>query len=109
MNLADLYRQQGDEAAGEMLLREAIVKLPGQPALHYSLGLSLVRQDRTAEAQVELQLAAAAQDADARMALAYALILEKQGKTDEAINYLNASLERFGDVPLLRSMLNNLR
>ncbi len=109
VNLADLYRQQGDEAAGEMLLREAIVKLPGQPALHYSLGLSLVRQDRTAEAQVELQLAAAAQDADARMALAYALILEKQGKTDEAINYLNASLERFGDVPLLRSMLNNLR
>ncbi|MAF82513.1 MAG: hypothetical protein CL797_00225, partial [Chromatiales bacterium] len=95
--------------AGERLLREAIVKLPEQPSLHYSLGLSLVRQGRTGEARDELLLAAAAQDADARMALAYALILDKQGETDAAIDYLNASLERFGDDPSLRAVLDNLQ
>ena len=109
VNLADLYRQQGNEVAGERLLREAIVKLPEQPSLHYSLGLSLVRQGRTGEARDELLLAAAAQDADARMALAYALILDKQGEADAAIDYLNASLERFGDDPSLHAVLNNLQ
>ncbi len=90
------------------MLREALVKLPEQPALHYSLGLPLARQGRTEEAQTELLLAAGSPDADPRMALAYALIFDAQGEVDAAIEYLNESLERFGDDPALLSVLINL-
>lgn len=108
VNLADLYKQQGREAGTESLLRDAIALLPGQPTLNYSLGLSLVRQGRTPEAREELRLAAASQDAEPHMALAYALILDARGETDAAIEYLNGSLERFGDDPGLLAALINL-
>jgi len=107
VNLADLYKEQEREATSESLLREAIALLPEQPALHYSLGLSLVRQGRPAEARQELQLAAASADAEPRMALAYALILDAQGETDAAIEYLHGSLDRFGDAPALLATLIN--
>jgi hypothetical protein len=42
------------------------------------------------------------------MAMAYALILDAQGDTDAAIEYLVGSRERFGDDPGLLSALINL-
>ncbi|RLA26444.1 MAG: hypothetical protein DRR11_19805 [Gammaproteobacteria bacterium] len=108
INLSDLYRELEREADGETLLRTALDLLPEQPSLHYALGLSLVRQGRAAESREELRLAAASADAEPRMALAYALILDLQGESDAAIDYLNGSLERFGDDPGLLSALINL-
>jgi len=108
VNLADLYREQQREEASESLLTEALILLPEQPALHYALGLSLFRQGLAAEAREELRLAAASQDAEPRMAMAYALILDAQGETDAAIEYLVGSRERFGDDPGLLSALINL-
>jgi len=108
VNLADLYREQDREASSEALLRAGIERLPGQPALHYALGLSLVRQGRSVESREELRLAAASDLAEPRMALAYALILDAQGEPDAAINYLQGSLVRFGDDPGLLSALINL-
>ena len=105
VNLADLYRAQEREDAGEALLREALVGLPGQPALHYSLGLSLYRQGRAADAREELWLAAEAEEAEPSMALAYALLLDAQGETETAIEYLAVSRQRFGDDPALLSAL----
>lgn len=108
VNLSDLYREQEREADSESLLRTGLELLPEQPSLHYALGLSLVRQGRAAESREELHLAAVSADASPRMALAYALILDLQGETEAAINYLNGSLERFGDDPGLLSALINL-
>ncbi len=108
VNLADLYKEQGKETDSEALLRKAIKLLPKQPALHYSLGLSLVRQGRMVEAREELHQAAASQDAEPRMALAYALLMDAQGETEAAINYLNGALAYFGDDSALLATLINL-
>ncbi len=108
VNLSDLYREQERETDGETLLRTALDLLPEQPSLHYALGLSLVRQGRAGESREELRLAATSADAEPRMALAYALILDLQGETGAAIDYLNGSLERFGDDPGLLSALINM-
>jgi tetratricopeptide (TPR) repeat protein len=108
VNLADLYREQEREVESEALLKEALMILPEQPALHYSLGLSLFRQGRAAEAREELLLAAESDTAGPQMALAYALILDAQGETDTAINYLIDAQKRFGNDPGLLSALINL-
>jgi hypothetical protein len=49
-NLADLMRLLGREADTEATLREGLKQVPGAAALHHSLGLSLVRQQRKPEA-----------------------------------------------------------
>ena len=108
INLADLYRVQEREVDAEALLGQALRRLPEQPALHYSLGLSLFRQGRAAEARASLQTAAVSDAAEPRMALAYALILDAQGETEPAIEYLLDSLRRFGNDPGLLSALINL-
>jgi len=56
-NLADLMRLQGREADAEATLREGLAASPAAAPLHYALGLSLVRQQRKAEALKELQRA----------------------------------------------------
>jgi predicted CXXCH cytochrome family protein len=54
VNLADLRRLQGREAEAEATLREGLKLMPDAAALHHALGLSLVRQQRRAEALREL-------------------------------------------------------
>ena len=56
-NLADLRRMQGREPETESTLREGLTVAPGAAALHHSLGLSLVRQQRKDEALRELKRA----------------------------------------------------
>jgi tetratricopeptide (TPR) repeat protein len=56
-NLADLRRLQGRETEAEATLREGLKLAPDAAALHHSLGLSLVRQQRKAEALLELKRA----------------------------------------------------
>jgi len=56
-NLADLMRVQGRETEAESTLREGLALAPDASALHHALGLSLVRQQRKAEALRELQRA----------------------------------------------------
>ncbi len=54
VNLADLFREQGREADGEALLRQALRAAPDDASLHHALGLLLVRTHRLAEALPEL-------------------------------------------------------
>jgi len=108
VNLADLYRMQEREVEVEALLQRALVELPAQPALHYSLGLSFVRQGRMPEAMKELGLAAESSASDPRFALTYALALDAQGNSDEAIEYLQNTIEIFGDDPALVAALVNI-
>lgn len=70
-NLADLRRMQGREPEVEATLREGMTKVPGAAALHHSLGLSLVRQQRKAEALRELRLATELDPANARYRYVY--------------------------------------
>jgi predicted CXXCH cytochrome family protein len=102
-NLADLYRERQQEQDAEAILRKGLVVLPEQPALHHSLGLSLVRQQRMDEALEELLLAAASPEAIPRFALVYAIALNSQGQLQESVDYLQAALETFGNDPELRN------
>ena len=50
VNLADLWRAQGRDADAERMLREGLRRVPAAGALHYSLGLTLVRLGHRSEA-----------------------------------------------------------
>lgn len=104
VNLADLYRMQRKDAAGEVLLREALVQVPGQPSLHYALGLLLVRDGRLGEARTELGRAAEAAAATPRMALALVLLLESLGEPDAALRSLETARQRFGVIRELEAV-----
>jgi len=58
LNLADLYRSQKKDAAGEVLLREAIDVVPAAAEPWHALGLLLVREKRYEEALKALKKAA---------------------------------------------------
>jgi Flp pilus assembly protein TadD len=70
-NLADLMRVAGREAEAEATLREGLQQSPGAAALHHSLGLSLVRQQRKAEALKELKRATELEPTNRRYAYVY--------------------------------------
>ena len=54
MNLADVYRARGNEVEAERTLRDALTRNPDAAAVHHTLGLSLIRQRRTADALAAL-------------------------------------------------------
>jgi predicted CXXCH cytochrome family protein len=70
-NLADLMRVAGREADAEATLREGLKQAPGAAALHHSLGLSLVRQQRKEEALKELKRATELDPGNRRFAYVY--------------------------------------
>jgi tetratricopeptide (TPR) repeat protein len=70
-NLADLMRMLGREADAESALREGLAVVPGAAALHHALGLSLVRQQRRAEALHELRRATELDPANPRFRYVY--------------------------------------
>jgi Flp pilus assembly protein TadD len=94
VNLADVYRARGAEAEAEAVLREGIAKAPRAAPLHHALGLTLVRQKRTADALRELALAAQLAPDNARFAYVHAVALADAGKRDEAIAVLKAALAK---------------
>jgi tetratricopeptide (TPR) repeat protein len=76
LNLADLLRGQGREAAVERLLREGLALTPGDGLLHYALGFSLVRQARRDEALVSFRQAFLLRPDDPRIRHVLAVALE---------------------------------
>ena len=71
VNLADLMRLSGRESDAESTLREGLKHAPGAAALHHSLGLSLVRQQRKPEALKELKRATELDPTNRRFAYVY--------------------------------------
>ena len=94
VNLADLYRTQGNEAEAERTLRDGLSASPDDASLHYALGLSLARSNRNSAAMVELQRAAALAPDSEAFAYGYALALQSSGKAREAIRILEQALAK---------------
>jgi Flp pilus assembly protein TadD len=84
--LGKLAAEAGDHAAAEALLREAVALAPGDPRLHYDLGLALRRAGRFAEARA-----------------AYRAALELDPGFVEARHNLAALDELEGDLPGARA------
>ena len=60
INLADLYRNRGDDAAGKKVLQSALPRVRDKAPVHHALGLLFVRQQKMTEALDQLRLAAKA-------------------------------------------------
>jgi tetratricopeptide (TPR) repeat protein len=105
-NLADLLRNEGRDDEGEKVLRAGLGVDATNAALHYALGLLLVRQKRPAEALEELARADALAPDDARVAYVYAVALHSSGQTDRALAVLRRAHERStGDVDVLVALV----
>ena len=94
VGLAQIDAQQGRDADGEWVLREALSRLPDDADLHHALGLNLVRQHRSSEALTEIGRAAAIDPDNARYTYVYAVALNSVGRTDDAVAALEASHAR---------------
>ncbi len=90
VNLADLYRVQGQDDLGEPLLRRAIDAAPNQAAAHHALGLLLARQGRTPDAVDALRRAAGLDPDNLRFGYVYAVALHSSGREPEAITELES-------------------
>ena len=92
INLADLYRILNRDQEGEQFLRDAISRSPDMAAVHYALGLNLVRKGAHEEAMQFLGQAARLEPENARYAYVYGVGLHSTGKQQDAIKFLEESL-----------------
>ena len=92
VNLADLERLRGDEAAAERTLRAALQRSPAAAALHHALGLSLVRRQKLADALTELKAAVDLAPSEPRFAYVYAVALRSSGAAADARAVLDRAL-----------------
>ncbi len=109
VNLADLYRQLGQDAAGEQLLQEGIDAAGDHADLHYALGLLLVRQKRLDEALNHLRQAATLAEDNPRYVYVYALALEGAGDIQQALTVLTQAQQRYPGNAEITAALNKLQ
>jgi Flp pilus assembly protein TadD len=92
--LAQLYAGQSRDADGERTLRAALARMPDDAELHMTLGLNLVRQGRAAEALPEFASASKIDPGNPRYAYVHGIALNSTGRTDEALEVLEAAQAR---------------
>jgi tetratricopeptide (TPR) repeat protein len=109
VNLADLYRAAQREPDVRRVLEEGLAAAPDDPALHYALGLALVRAQRPADALTHLAGAAARAPDNARFVYTYAVALHSAGRPREAVAVLEKGLGRHPDDRDMREFLAQIR
>ncbi len=93
------------EGEAEKTLRQGIARNPREAVLHHTLGLTLTRQKRPAEALQEFRMAATLAPTNGRFAYVYGVALNSGGRSQEAIKVLDAALAR---QPYDRDILSGL-
>jgi predicted CXXCH cytochrome family protein len=109
VNLADLYRAEQREPDVRRVLEEGLKAVPDDAALHYALGLALVRARRSADALMHLERAAMRAPDNARFVYTYAVGLHSAGRPREAISVLEKGLQRHPNDPDMQQFLVQLR
>jgi Flp pilus assembly protein TadD len=94
VNLADLYRATGREAAGDSALDQALRAVPDNPEALHALGLLRVRQGRRGEAVELLRRASRARPESSRFAYVYAVALHDTGEARRAVDVLEQAHRR---------------
>jgi len=94
VNLADLYRTVGRDAAAEPILRDALARTPENPSVLHALGLVLVREERMREALEALGAAARHGSDNPRHGYVHAVALHDAGRRPEALRELEGVLRR---------------
>ena len=107
VNLADLYRAKQKDADAYKVLFKAKQVAVNNAAVHYALGLLLVRQQKTNLAIVELEAAARLAPENSHYIYVYAVALNSTGKSGDAIQQLQAAHDRFPDnVEILQALIS---
>jgi Flp pilus assembly protein TadD len=94
INLADLFRLTGREAAAIATLEQGLALVPANADLHYAHGLALVRGKRLPEAITDLARAAELQPDNAHYTYVYAIALDSSGETGKAVEVLERYQEQ---------------
>jgi Tfp pilus assembly protein PilF len=106
VNLADLYREQGRDADGERVLRQALALHPESADVRHALGLLLVREKRSDAALAEFAKAAELSPENPRYAYVYAVALDSLGQRSRAVAVLEQAQRRFtGDRDILTALV----
>ncbi len=105
VNLADLYRAQSDETRAYALLVKALTQDEHSGALHHALGLAQIRQGERKAGIASLRRAYELAPEAPRYAYVYAVALHSQGRTDEALELLRDTHEKFENDREVLSML----
>ncbi|AIY67357.1 tetratricopeptide repeat protein [Pseudoalteromonas piratica] len=87
VNLADLYRQQGNETKAQKMLKQALKVNAKASEVHYALAMSQIRSKQKQAALESLKKATDFAKNNASYAYTYALLLQDQKLLDEAIRY----------------------
>ena len=107
LNLADLYRERGDEARARETLSAGLEKAGDRPMLEHSLGLALVRAKRPKEALERFRAAYEADPNRTRLGYVYAVALFDTGNPARAVEVLEKILERRpADTTILRALVD---
>ena len=85
VNLADLFRMQGDDGRAAAVLEEAVGRFPRSAEVQHALGLLRVRQRRGPEALASLRKAAELKPEDPHLTYVHAVALNTYGDSDRAI------------------------
>ena len=110
LNYADALRRFGDEAGAEELLRDGLALHSDNAEMHHSLGLLLVRTERSDEGLAELRAAADLATDNARFAYVEGIALNSLGQAEAAIQSLQAAHEHFaGDFDIAWALATMLR
>jgi Flp pilus assembly protein TadD len=94
LELADAFRDAGQEPDAAATLREGLVRLPREATLHHALGLSLVRSKHSDEALRELAQATKLDPGNARFAYVLGIAQHSFGQGKTAIATLEAASRR---------------
>jgi tetratricopeptide (TPR) repeat protein len=110
VNLADLLREEGDDAKGERVLRRALGVAVDSAAIHQALGLNLARQKRLGEALTELARSTRLSPENTRYAYVYGVGLLSAGQPEQALAVFGSALARRpGDRDLLAALATTNR
>ena len=88
VNLADLYRNQGDEKAAQKILKQGLTVNKESADIHYALAMSLIRSKQKDIALTHLKKAAQFAEDNASYQYTYALLLQDLGNMPAAISAL---------------------
>ncbi len=97
IGLSQLLSQTGRENEASAILQKGLSAIPDNADLHHALGLSYIRQKKTALALDELHAAAINAQSNIRYQYVYALALNSADQTAKALKVLRETLQQFPD------------
>ncbi len=93
INLADLYRQQGDETQSLSVLQQGLAAIPNSPDLLMAQGFAHIRQKQQAQALKNFAAAVIAAPNNSRYRYIYGISLRSSGQPELGLKQLEKSRE----------------